>query len=172
MIGSQHHASEHRAADQAAGLGYRADEQRYREPDRNDSRQRDSEPIYREPVQSKRLGVKNELQGDAGDDQHGGHHQRPDEDFACDRQAPERCAEGGPSRRRKPGLHSPYGQRDTDPVQAAAKIVPQIPLGDGIEQMAIGDAEKSTDQKRGQNAPVLCGASQKNRTEWAIFSRE
>jgi hypothetical protein len=51
----------------------------------------------------------------------------------------------------EPGLHNPSCQRDADPVQAAAKIVRQIPLGGGIDQKTVGDPDhKPANQKRRQ----------------------
>jgi hypothetical protein len=58
-----------------------------------------------------------------------------------------------PGGRRKPGLHSPGGQRDADAVQSAADAVRQIPLGGVIHQITIRDSDnKAHDQQTDQKA--------------------
>jgi hypothetical protein len=163
MIRPQQNARQQFTADQPPGFVHRSDDQGNRKSERDDPKQIDRQPSSRKPMELIRLRVEQKLERHADYDQRGGHDDRPDDDFARQRQPPEHRAETRSGARGEPHLHRPYGQADAAAMKSAANINRPVRRID-IEQGAISHADqKSSDQRRRQKTPAPRGVPHEDR---------
>src|SRR5208337_4245456 len=126
------------------------------------------EPAPRQPVEPIGLGIKQGLKRQADDEQRGGHHERFQQHFGGERQAPQRSAGARPCIRDETDLDEPNRQANSGAVKSAAREVRERRLIGLVEKEPIGDAEaKARNQDRDEKPGPLDGVPYKDRANSA-----